>query len=361
MDRERLFQVVAESLKPGGWFGIQEHFISPARVDRVHRRLLQDTPRHPHRVPRRRRGGRFRAGAGRGRHRPRRRVLGAVHGLEHRRAGPRGGPRRPVPLVARAAPGVRHHARQAVPHLARPRAGDPAAAVPSRRGQLTDGTRVRRQHPPLPDRLATAAVLLAVREGSDPPQGGRARRALHRLDRCLRSVPRRHRARLGTGLAQRRPRQPDRPPRRRGDHAGLRPVVLLGLRRGRLAGLRQPARHPPRPSSPTGPGCSASSRRPAPACCRPGRTAPRWRTSRPAPGPYSSVPAAPLHGGHAGVAARRRLAGRPRRAGHHAGPERLRGDAELDRRHAVPADLVRGGGRYRRRRPTCCTRRPSRP
>ncbi|MCX5150799.1 methyltransferase domain-containing protein [Streptomyces sp. NBC_00320] len=27
MDRERLFQVVAESLKPGGWFGIQEHFI----------------------------------------------------------------------------------------------------------------------------------------------------------------------------------------------------------------------------------------------------------------------------------------------------------------------------------------------
>ncbi|MFE5768038.1 SAM-dependent methyltransferase [Streptomyces sp. NPDC056485] len=27
MDRERLFQVVARSLKPGGWFGIQEHFI----------------------------------------------------------------------------------------------------------------------------------------------------------------------------------------------------------------------------------------------------------------------------------------------------------------------------------------------
>ncbi|MEV0410590.1 methyltransferase domain-containing protein [Streptomyces sp. NPDC050448] len=27
MDRERLFQVVAKSLKPGGWFGIQEHFI----------------------------------------------------------------------------------------------------------------------------------------------------------------------------------------------------------------------------------------------------------------------------------------------------------------------------------------------
>ncbi|MFD6466901.1 SAM-dependent methyltransferase [Streptomyces goshikiensis] len=27
MDRERLFQVVAGSLKPGGWFGIQEHFI----------------------------------------------------------------------------------------------------------------------------------------------------------------------------------------------------------------------------------------------------------------------------------------------------------------------------------------------
>ncbi|MFE6843501.1 SAM-dependent methyltransferase [Streptomyces sp. NPDC057686] len=27
MDRERLFRVVAESLKPGGWFGIQEHFI----------------------------------------------------------------------------------------------------------------------------------------------------------------------------------------------------------------------------------------------------------------------------------------------------------------------------------------------
>ncbi|MFJ9414042.1 SAM-dependent methyltransferase [Streptomyces sp. NPDC101227] len=27
MDRERLFEVVAQSLKPGGWFGIQEHFI----------------------------------------------------------------------------------------------------------------------------------------------------------------------------------------------------------------------------------------------------------------------------------------------------------------------------------------------
>ncbi|MFI6689420.1 SAM-dependent methyltransferase [Streptomyces sp. NPDC050485] len=27
MDRERLFQVVANSLEPGGWFGIQEHFI----------------------------------------------------------------------------------------------------------------------------------------------------------------------------------------------------------------------------------------------------------------------------------------------------------------------------------------------
>ncbi|MET9883404.1 methyltransferase domain-containing protein [Streptomyces sp. NPDC006430] len=27
MDRERLFQVAAKSLKPGGWFGIQEHFI----------------------------------------------------------------------------------------------------------------------------------------------------------------------------------------------------------------------------------------------------------------------------------------------------------------------------------------------
>lgn len=27
MDRERLFKVVAQSLKPGGWFGIQEHFI----------------------------------------------------------------------------------------------------------------------------------------------------------------------------------------------------------------------------------------------------------------------------------------------------------------------------------------------
>ncbi|MEU8432707.1 methyltransferase domain-containing protein [Streptomyces sp. NPDC029216] len=27
MDRERLFQVVAGALKPGGWFGIQEHFI----------------------------------------------------------------------------------------------------------------------------------------------------------------------------------------------------------------------------------------------------------------------------------------------------------------------------------------------
>ncbi|MGW0748504.1 SAM-dependent methyltransferase [Streptomyces sp. NPDC002587] len=27
MDRERLFQVVAKALKPGGWFGIQEHFI----------------------------------------------------------------------------------------------------------------------------------------------------------------------------------------------------------------------------------------------------------------------------------------------------------------------------------------------
>ncbi|MGP3684198.1 SAM-dependent methyltransferase [Streptomyces sp. IBSNAI002] len=26
-DRERLFEVVAKSLKPGGWFGIQEHFI----------------------------------------------------------------------------------------------------------------------------------------------------------------------------------------------------------------------------------------------------------------------------------------------------------------------------------------------
>jgi tocopherol O-methyltransferase len=27
MDRERLFQVVARALKPGGWFGIQEHFV----------------------------------------------------------------------------------------------------------------------------------------------------------------------------------------------------------------------------------------------------------------------------------------------------------------------------------------------
>jgi tocopherol O-methyltransferase len=27
MDRQRLFQVVARALKPGGWFGIQEHFI----------------------------------------------------------------------------------------------------------------------------------------------------------------------------------------------------------------------------------------------------------------------------------------------------------------------------------------------
>ncbi|NUK62196.1 methyltransferase domain-containing protein [Streptomyces lunaelactis] len=27
MDRERLFKVVAKSLRPGGWFGIQEHFI----------------------------------------------------------------------------------------------------------------------------------------------------------------------------------------------------------------------------------------------------------------------------------------------------------------------------------------------
>ncbi|MDN3296966.1 methyltransferase domain-containing protein [Streptomyces ficellus] len=27
MDRERLFQVVAKALKPGGWFGLQEHFI----------------------------------------------------------------------------------------------------------------------------------------------------------------------------------------------------------------------------------------------------------------------------------------------------------------------------------------------
>ncbi|MEU9236241.1 SAM-dependent methyltransferase [Streptomyces subrutilus] len=27
LDRERLFEVVAKSLKPGGWFGIQEHFI----------------------------------------------------------------------------------------------------------------------------------------------------------------------------------------------------------------------------------------------------------------------------------------------------------------------------------------------
>lgn len=27
MDRERLFQVVAQALKPGGWFGLQEHFI----------------------------------------------------------------------------------------------------------------------------------------------------------------------------------------------------------------------------------------------------------------------------------------------------------------------------------------------
>jgi tocopherol O-methyltransferase len=27
MDRERLFQVVARALRPGGWFGIQEHFV----------------------------------------------------------------------------------------------------------------------------------------------------------------------------------------------------------------------------------------------------------------------------------------------------------------------------------------------
>ncbi|OKK07829.1 methyltransferase [Streptomyces sp. CB03234] len=27
MDRERLFQVVAKALKPGGWFGLQEHFV----------------------------------------------------------------------------------------------------------------------------------------------------------------------------------------------------------------------------------------------------------------------------------------------------------------------------------------------
>ncbi|MGW1375511.1 SAM-dependent methyltransferase [Streptomyces sp. NPDC002446] len=34
MDRERLFQVVAKALRPGGWFGIQEHFICrPEWVD----------------------------------------------------------------------------------------------------------------------------------------------------------------------------------------------------------------------------------------------------------------------------------------------------------------------------------------
>ncbi|MEU9120964.1 methyltransferase domain-containing protein [Streptomyces sp. NPDC048506] len=34
MDRERLFQVVARALRPGGWFGIQEHFICrPEWVD----------------------------------------------------------------------------------------------------------------------------------------------------------------------------------------------------------------------------------------------------------------------------------------------------------------------------------------
>lgn len=34
MDRRRLFQVVARALRPGGWFGIQEHFIChPAWVD----------------------------------------------------------------------------------------------------------------------------------------------------------------------------------------------------------------------------------------------------------------------------------------------------------------------------------------
>lgn len=106
----------------------------PPRVDRVHRRLLQDPARHPHRVHHRRRGRRLRAGAGRGRHRPGRRVLGAVHGVEHRRARRRRALRDPVGLEPRKAPGVDHHPRQAVPDLAGPRAGDPAAAVPSGRG-----------------------------------------------------------------------------------------------------------------------------------------------------------------------------------------------------------------------------------
>ena len=134
MDRERLFQVVAKALKPGGWFGIQEHFICRPEwtefIDGYYKTRLGTAQRVHHR----RRGRGVRAGTGRGRHRPRRGVLGAVHGVEHRRTGPdrAGGHRRHAGrLVPGAAPGVDDHARQAVPDLARPRAGDPAAALPA--------------------------------------------------------------------------------------------------------------------------------------------------------------------------------------------------------------------------------------
>ena len=84
MDRERLFSVVAKALKPSGWFGIQEHFLRrPEWAGFLDRQLLQDPAGDHHRLPQRGPRGGFRAGAGRGHHRRCRRVLGAVHGLDH--------------------------------------------------------------------------------------------------------------------------------------------------------------------------------------------------------------------------------------------------------------------------------------
>ncbi len=90
------------------------------RLAGVHGRLLQNAAGPAGRIPGRGRGGRLRAGAGRGRDGLGGGVLGAVHGVEHRRTRPaESGLRRPAgSLDLRAARTVDDRAQQVLPAVA---------------------------------------------------------------------------------------------------------------------------------------------------------------------------------------------------------------------------------------------------
>ena len=213
--------------------------------------------------------------------------------------------------------GVDDHARQAVPDLARPRDGDPAAAVPARRGADPMAPRVPRGRPPLPHRLATAARSTArSNERSDPSQGGGARGSGPSSGSTPSASTRTPPSARGVWPRTAPTSPAASSPRRRGADAAVHPVELLGQRRRRLAGLGLHAVRERRPSSTTASGCIRAIEAPGSRLLPPGPHDHRaGGPGGPHPGHAHALPAAPLHRGHPGLAVRRGLAGRPTPSG----------------------------------------------